>query len=54
MDDVGVTEEVVQVAENFLVGSDQEYAQVVGLPVPKLVKRKGFLLLAPKGYAELV
>ena len=31
---VGVAEEVVKVAEDLLVGPQQEHADVVGLPVP--------------------
>ena len=40
MDGVRVAEEVVQVAEDFLVGADQEHAEVVGLAVEGVQRQR--------------
>jgi hypothetical protein len=45
VDGIGVAEQVVQVAEDLLIGADQEDADVVGLAVP-LVQLEHALLVA--------
>ena len=43
---VGVAEEIVQVAEDFLVGADQERAEVIGLAVEGVQQERAFHVAA--------